>query len=115
MTLPDKFMILPISSTVFLVTLTVDSNCQQNWLPIRYIKGVIRIITTMKKIGLGAVIVAGILLAGWLYYNKPHRSVTESDFLTVQATDLFAAYQNNEEQANHQYLNKVLGGKGSCK
>lgn len=62
----------------------------------------------MKKVVLGIVIAIVVMLAGWMYYNKPHRSVADADFITIQATQLFEAYQNSEDQANKEYLNKVL-------
>lgn len=62
----------------------------------------------MKKIIIGTIIIAGIFFAAWMLYNKPHRSVADEDYITVQASTLFNAYQNNEAEANQAHLNKVL-------
>jgi hypothetical protein len=41
-------------------------------------------------------------------YNKPHRNVQDAKALTIAATKLAADYENNEPEANSQYLDKIL-------
>jgi flagellar basal body-associated protein FliL len=49
---------------------------------------------------------------GYRMYTKPHRNVAEAKTIQVSATDLAAAYENNEAGANSLYLDKVIEVKG---
>lgn len=59
-------------------------------------------------------VVAGVLLLIGAYtayhtWNKPHEDIAAADsFMTISATDLFKAFQDNESEANSRFLNKVL-------
>lgn len=47
-------------------------------------------------------------------YSKPHTSVAAiAPAVTINATDLYAAYTQNEATANKQFLDKVLLVKGT--
>jgi len=46
---------------------------------------------------------------GFYLYTKPHTSVADvAPAYTVSAADLYAAYAQNEAEANKKYLDKVL-------
>ena len=57
-----------------------------------------------------AVLGAGI---GFYMYNKPHQNIQKSRAdIQVSATELFTAFDDNEESANQTYLDKVVEVKG---
>lgn len=45
-------------------------------------------------------------------YNKPHRSVLDAKAIALNAADLTAQYEADENKANGQYLDKVLSVSG---
>lgn len=47
-------------------------------------------------------------IVAYKMWTKPHRNVAETKALAVTATQLAAAYENNEPEANSDYLDKVL-------
>jgi tRNA_anti-like len=47
-------------------------------------------------------------IVAYKMWTKPHRNVTKTKALAVAATQLAAAYENNEPGANSNYLDKVL-------
>ncbi len=51
--------------------------------------------------GTGAVI-------AYKMYNKPHRNIAAAEAIKVTGTAIVTAYEANEQQANAQYLDKVL-------
>jgi hypothetical protein len=70
--------------------------------------------TTKKKVAIKwilvtllAIITTGAVV-GYKMYNKPHRSVEEAKAITVAAIQLATQYENNEPEANSDYLDKVL-------
>jgi hypothetical protein len=68
----------------------------------------------MKKvlIAFGAILIAAILI-GYYIYNKPVASTKNTRAeQTVTASELIAAYEAGEEQANASYLGKVIQVKG---
>jgi len=64
-------------------------------------------------IGLGVVAVM-LMVVTYFIYNKPHRSVDKAD-TSVDAVALVAAFVKNEEEANKNYLDKVVEVKGKVK
>jgi uncharacterized protein YpmB len=59
-----------------------------------------------------AVIILGVVI-GYQQYNKPHREAAdESPAVSITAAELLNLFQNDENQANTLYLNKVLEVKG---
>lgn len=70
----------------------------------------------MKKwIYAGLVIAAAAATAGYLYINKPHRSLSDEDGIAVSADSLFLAFATNEANANTRYLNAVVRVSGVVK
>ncbi|MBK6635099.1 MAG: hypothetical protein IPG38_13015 [Chitinophagaceae bacterium] len=49
---------------------------------------------------------------GYKMYTKPHRNVEQVKAVQLSAIELATAYENNEAEANTQYLDKVLEVKG---
>ena len=49
---------------------------------------------------------------GYKMYTKPHRNVEQVKAVQLSAIELATAYENNEAEANTQYLDKVLEIKG---
>ncbi len=47
-------------------------------------------------------------LVSYKMWTKPHRNVEAAKAITVAATELTTAYENNEPDANSKYLDKVL-------
>jgi tRNA_anti-like len=47
-------------------------------------------------------------IVAYKMWTKPHRNVEEAAALSVAATKLATEYENNEPQANSDYLDKVL-------
>jgi hypothetical protein len=64
----------------------------------------------MKKIIalIGIVALIAIGWTAWYAFNKPHRSLDESQMIRVQADSLFLAFQQDETTANAAYLDKAL-------
>lgn len=46
-------------------------------------------------------------------YTKPHRSVEEEAFITIEAPQLFREFEADEVTANQNYLNKVVSVSGT--
>lgn len=66
--------------------------------------------------GVIVVALATILLYVFSSYYKPHRKVEqETAAKTVKATALFEEYSQDEEKANKNYLNQVIGVEGMVK
>jgi hypothetical protein len=69
----------------------------------------------LKKVILVVGIVCVVLVVAMLFvYNKPHHSVDKADAL-VDAKTLVTAFDENEEDANKRFLDKVLEVKGRVK
>lgn len=71
----------------------------------------------MKKIFL---IVTGILIlvvaiTAYMLWNKPHRNIAIEKGVAIEATQLSMEYENNQDNANHKYLDKVLEVTGVIK
>ena len=65
-----------------------------------------------------ALAVIGIIgaVVGFKIYNKPHENITKvKTEHIISATDLFEAFQVNEENANATYLDKVIVVEGQVK
>jgi hypothetical protein len=68
----------------------------------------------MKKITLlvGILAVIGIGI-GVMMYNKPHQNIKSAKAdVSINAAELFAAYETDEAAANAQYLDKMIEVKG---
>jgi hypothetical protein len=70
----------------------------------------------MKK-ALFILLLAGLLtgiIAAYLMWNKPHRDMhkQKADF-EITAEQLLVDYERNEEQANQQYLGKIIAVSGT--
>jgi len=69
----------------------------------------------LRKVILVVGIVCILLVVAMLFvYNKPHQSVDKADEL-VDAKTLVTAFDENEEDANKRFLDKVLEVKGKVK
>lgn len=68
-----------------------------------------------KWIYAGLVLAAAMATAGYLYINKPHRSVSDETGMAVAADSLFKAFATDETAANGRYLNAVLRVRGTVK
>lgn len=53
-----------------------------------------------------ALLIAAVI--GYYQYNKPHREASGEAFVSIQATELFSLFTSNEEQANENYLDKII-------
>lgn len=70
----------------------------------------------MKKwIAIGFVLIIAGVLGGYLYVNKPHRSVSSEEGVAIAADSLFLAFQQDEATANARFLNAVLRVRGKIK
>ncbi len=49
-----------------------------------------------------------LMLIGYKLYNKQHRSIESEIFIPISASQLFDDYENDEENSDKKYLNKVL-------
>ncbi len=49
-------------------------------------------------------------IVAYKMWTKPHRNVEEAKGIAVAAIKLAADYENNEPEANKDYLDKVLEG-----
>ncbi|WP_417885206.1 OB-fold protein [Zunongwangia sp.] len=71
-----------------------------------------------KKIGYSIAIILGILLLlvvtiGIQMFNKPHRNVIlEKPNISISAKELIDDFTNNEDQANTNYLDKLIAVEG---
>jgi hypothetical protein len=69
----------------------------------------------MKKLFISAVVIAVLIGVGiYLMYNKPHRSTDTADE-SIDAETLVTAFDQNENDANKRFLDKVLEVKGRVK
>ena len=60
-------------------------------------------------------IVIGVGVA-YFVYNKPHKDIAGSKAdLTISATELYNAFESDEQAANAKYLDKVVAVKGVVK
>ena len=57
------------------------------------------------------VIVLGAFV-GYQYYNKPHRSVEDAEYVETDAVSLFNSFESDELNGNQKYLDKVVMVKG---
>jgi len=64
----------------------------------------------LKRALSAGIILLIICVASGLYlYNKPHKSVADLDAsIQISADSLYNDYQNDENNANKKYLNKVI-------
>ncbi len=64
------------------------------------------------------VLLLGIIAAGFGFYmyNKPHKNIRNSkvDF-TMEAKQLFSAFEENESEANTKYLDKIIEVSGTVR
>jgi hypothetical protein len=71
----------------------------------------------MRK--LVVILIVGALLLGGVFYGlyefnrKPASLTTKSIDISINASDLLLAFQENEEKANADYLDKVIGVSGT--
>lgn len=69
----------------------------------------------LKKVIIAAAIVAVLGAVAFVsVYNKPHQSIDNVDH-ELAAIDLINAFENNEEDANARYLDKVIEVKGKVR
>ncbi|HRN34443.1 MAG TPA: hypothetical protein PLC76_02090 [Saprospiraceae bacterium] len=63
----------------------------------------------MKKV-LALILVGLVVAAGvWFYVNKGHEDVAgEKPELSINATELVKAFETNEQEANKQYVGKLI-------
>lgn len=62
-----------------------------------------------KKIGIGILVLMLLFVAVYFYVYKDHRDIsTEEESYTMDVKTLFLAYQNNETEADVNYLNKTI-------
>ena len=48
-------------------------------------------------------------IAGYVIYNKPaEKKITAAADESMKATELYSAFENNEDNANQRFLNKVI-------
>lgn len=68
----------------------------------------------MRKI-LYTLLIVGVLgiLVAYKLYNKPHRHANEKPFVSMHAHELFNLFSTNEQQANENFLDKVLQVNGT--
>lgn len=68
-----------------------------------------------KRVLLATVLAAFAIaaVAGWLVWNKPHRTAEGEKGLRIAAGALQQAYATNEAEANAKYLDKVLEVSGT--
>ena len=64
-----------------------------------------------------ALVIVVLIIAGVIYgvteYNRKPAVIAEQDVqVTVNAADLFAAFETNEQEANAKYLNKIIAVTG---
>lgn len=53
---------------------------------------------------------------GFKIYNKPHEDIGKAKVVhTLSASELFAAYEKNEQDANTTYLDKIIVVNGTVK
>ncbi len=72
--------------------------------------------TTKTKRSIGIIILLLILIGGTIGYkmwNKPHRSVENTDGTKVTAQTLYVTYQNDSVSAKKQYTDKVVEVSGT--
>lgn len=64
----------------------------------------------MKKILIPLLILGAVGLAIGIYqYNKPHKDIRSAEpAFTLEATELYSAYDTEEAAANEKYLDKVI-------
>jgi hypothetical protein len=65
----------------------------------------------MKKKILYTVLLAGLVIGGYIYYrvSKPRPSLADAaPALSIAATQLYSEYQSNETTADSQFVNKVI-------
>ena len=54
-----------------------------------------------------------VAIGAFWQYNKPSRNLTEEKAdLSISTTDLYRQFSENETQANHQYLDKIVQVRG---
>jgi len=54
-----------------------------------------------------------VCIAGYLYWNKPHRDVRDADGIETSAIDLYNIFISDSAKANTIYLNKVVKVSGA--
>ncbi len=71
----------------------------------------------MKKLlGIGLLLALLGLGAAYYMYNKPHQNMLKAKAdVVIPATELFAAFESNEAEANRKYLDKVVKVTGIVK
>ena len=71
----------------------------------------------MKKILLlAAVLVLAGAAVGFYMYNKPHQDMERAEAdMAIQASELYDAFEQDENAANERYLDKVVQVKGKVK
>ena len=61
-----------------------------------------------KRIYIPAIILLLTAFIGYRLYNKPHRKANTEPFISIQASELFNSFAENEVEANENYLDKVI-------
>lgn len=62
----------------------------------------------MKKIAIAILLILLVGLVGYKIYNKPHRSVSDAEGISVNANEIFSLFLNDEKAANEKYLDKTV-------
>jgi len=72
-----------------------------------------RLIVYAVLLALGLYGVIAAAMYGLTEYYRPAKDITVAKAdLTVNASELFAAFEKNEKEANEKYLNKIIAVKG---
>ncbi len=71
----------------------------------------------MKKLlGIGLLLALVGLGVGYFTYNKPHQNMEKAEAdVSIQAPELFSAFESDEGSANEKYLDKVIQVTGTVK
>ena len=70
----------------------------------------------MKLLKIGLVLAALGLIAGLYLYNKPHQNMMSATTdISMDATQLFEAFEANENVSNEKYLDKIIEVKGKVR
>ncbi|MCO6476016.1 MAG: hypothetical protein J5I94_05305 [Phaeodactylibacter sp.] len=71
----------------------------------------------MKKLlGIGLLLALVGLGVGYFMYNKPHQNMEKAEAdVSLQASELFSAFESDEGSANEKYLDKVIQVTGTVK
>lgn len=66
-------------------------------------------IRVIKKTIIAVIILAAFAGAvTYKFYSKKHRMIEQETYISIRATELFKAFEENESSANTKYLNRVI-------